>query len=160
MDFRRYSLRVILVLVLIVLSVLAVARTTDLYGWFYWWVSDGSPIHYYGSVTEIYEYSGRESGKQRISFSGDEREEVILHSAFKGKVLEKLKGSTSAYDLRYYPTPTGRNYIYFVRDNDVVIYEEDFRNSVFPGFIMLLVCVFYYFVIFIILKVLLRKQGG
>lgn len=160
MELKKYSFRIVLVAVLLVLSVLAVARTVDLYGWFYWWVSDGSPIHYSGSVAEIYEYSGRESGKQRISFSDDKGEELILHSAFERKVLERLEDSRGEFDLRYYPTPTGRSYIYFLSDDGVVIYEEDFRNSGFPGFLMLMVCVFYYLIILFILKVLLRKQGG
>lgn len=157
MFIKKIVLAVFMSLLVLVLSVLAMGRSLDLYDWFVWWVADREPISYKGMVSSAYEYKGRESGVQRLFFSISDGQEVVLHSALNKKTLNSILDKKEELVVRLYPTPAGRKYIYYIRSNGMVVYKEGFRDSGWPGFLMFLVCLFYYFVVFFLVRFLLKS---
>ncbi len=164
MIFRKLAFRVFLFLMILVVSLLAVSRTTELVGWIVWRISDGNPIISEGVISKVYEYQGRDSGKQRVYFyeRGNEDNEIVLHAAFGKSLVQKITGHEVELKLRYFPTPTGRKYIYFISLNNEVIYSADFQSSGWGGIAVLFICIFYYLIALVLLIILIKeiKKGS
>jgi hypothetical protein len=156
MLFKQIVINLFLIALVLVVSALAISRTVDLFDWFLWWSTDRTPITSIGVITKIYEYRGRDSGKQRIHLSEKGRV-LVLHSVFEKPVVEQIADLNSEVKLKYYPTPTGSRFIFFLSANKRTIYNGLFRDSGWPGVLMVFVCVFYYAIIIFSFKFLISN---
>lgn len=166
-DVLNFLKKIFLFLLLIIFVVLLFFyicfRLESWFGWASWSLSGANPYSVKGPVENIYEYKGRDFGLQGISLEMDSSS-VVLYSVFDKDTLEKIRLNDNVYYAKYYPTPTGRNYIYFFSENDVVLYEGVFKNSIFLSGLVMLLNVFLFcmlvLAVFFLKKFLLGVKNG
>ena len=157
MNLKRTFRIVFSISCVLVVSVIAVGKTNDLYGWFSWWVTDRSPIYFSGFITKVYEYRGRDSGKQRVHLSDGNGSKIVLHAVFREEMLEEISDSSTKWIVYYYPTPTGSRYICILSTNGMRVYEGAFRDPGWPGVLVFLICIFLYTIVFLLLVFFIKS---
>jgi hypothetical protein len=157
MSLSKVLVCVFSVVFIFILLALTIGRVVGLYAWLLWWVADAEPVVSKGIVTNVYEYRGRDSGKQRIFFLEKGRGEVILHAALEKNSLTQMMDPSVELTIRYYPVPTGFRYIYYIESNKGLIYEGEFKSSGWAGFLISLICIFFAGIILILLTFLIKN---
>lgn len=157
MIIKKWFSRTFLVAFIFAVSALAIGTTAELSNWFVWWAADRNPISSVGVITKVYEYRGRHSGRQRISFKEVGGKEIILRSVFDKTLLKEITGSNLQLTIKYYPVPTGRGYIYFLSSSRTILYEGFFRDSGWPGVVVFIACILHYLTVFVLVKCLIKN---
>lgn len=159
MIVKKVLLNITLVVLFVLVSAMAFVQSEDLHIWFSWWTNGAEPLTAEGTIADVYEYRGRDRGKQRIGFIDIKEGRLGLHAVFDRDTLELAVAPGAVLRVRYYPTPTGSNYIFYMETNHELIYEGKFHRAGWGGVVIFLICIFYLAVIFILLKVFFKNIG-